>query len=155
MKHYHELIPNPILSCHFQWSFPPLSLFKVFRLEHRSKRHSWNLKKVNVWNLRHWPGPLFVSMLLEGVNETSQWLPVGIHALRIASLFFFRPNVVIIPMTAKVFFLAWVPPIFDECFGTKPSCVAAARSISRSDNFFCCSLENKKNGTIRRRSQFV
>ena len=68
-------------------------------------------------------------------------LPDCIHAFRIASLFFFRPNVVMIPITAKNLFLERVPS-FSKCsFETKPSCLAAARSISRADNFFCCSLE--------------
>lgn len=69
--------------------------------------------------------------------------PVGIHAFRIASLFFLWPNVVIIPITAISFFLERLP-FFDKRFGIKPSCLAAAIFISRTDNFFCCSLENRK-----------
>lgn len=69
-------------------------------------------------------------------------LPVGIHALRIASLLCLLPNPVRIPTTAKsfFFFFSFVSLVSIRCFETYPSFLALFSSIWSTDNFFCCSL---------------
>lgn len=76
-------------------------------------------------------------------TENKNNIPVPIHALRIASLLFLRPNPVSIPITIRGLFLELVPVVSVECFESKPSCLAAANSISRAANFLCCSLTSK------------
>lgn len=69
-------------------------------------------------------------------------LPVGIHALRIASLLFLRPNLVIIPITAKSIFLVLFSLFSMRCFAVNPSSLALSNSNWCASNFFCCSLAN-------------
>lgn len=48
----------------------------------------------------------------------------------------------IIPITAKCLFLECCVSFCDKEPETKPSCLAAAKSISIADNLICCSLTN-------------
>lgn len=76
-------------------------------------------------------------------------LPVPIHAFRTASRLFLLPNLVIIPITTRCLFFAWAPSFSVKSFEVKPSCLAAANSVSRADNFFCCSLNKPSPHSIK------
>ena len=84
---------------------------------------------------------------VSGEQKEYKAIPVPIHALRIAFLFLSRPNLVRIPITTSGLFLDFsllVSVTSVECFDVKPSCLAAANSISRADNFLSCSLTSAK-----------
>ena len=71
-------------------------------------------------------------------------LPVDIHALRIASRFFLRPNLVMIPITARSRFFLLVPLFTDNWFAINPLSLALSSSSSSASSFFCFSLANQK-----------
>jgi len=79
-------------------------------------------------------------------------LPVPIHAFRTASRLFLLPNLVIIPITTRCLFFAWAPSFSVKSFEVKPSCLAAANSVSRADNFFCCSLNKPSPHSINHKT---
>lgn len=78
-------------------------------------------------------------------------IPVGSHDFLTASRQFFLPKLVIIPITISGFFPERVPFVSGLYLPTKPSCFAAASSISRDANRFPCCL---KNGRCLQRSNY-
>lgn len=69
-------------------------------------------------------------------------VPVGSHDFLTASRQFFLPKLVIIPITISGLFLELVPFVSQVYFPTKPSCFAAASSISSEASLFPCCLKH-------------